>query len=76
MKGNGKPRTYTNEQKSCQLAGSALEAERPGLAQFPVEEASAQVIGRYKLLKATAAENRAASFLPAGIGFADRTRAF
>src|SRR4051794_10434625 len=33
------------------LAGSALEGERPGIAALPVEEAPAQVIGRYKLLE-------------------------
>src|SRR6187399_2301115 len=33
------------------LAGSALEGERPGIAEFPVEEAPAQMIGRYKLLE-------------------------
>src|SRR5678816_4136586 len=33
------------------LAGSALEAERRGIAEFRVEEATAQTIGRYKLLE-------------------------
>src|SRR5436190_1174252 len=33
------------------LAGSALEEERPCLVEFPVEQAPAQVIGRYKLLE-------------------------
>jgi tetratricopeptide (TPR) repeat protein/tRNA A-37 threonylcarbamoyl transferase component Bud32 len=33
------------------LAGSALEAERRGIAEFRVEEAPAQTIGRYKLLE-------------------------
>jgi serine/threonine protein kinase/tetratricopeptide (TPR) repeat protein len=32
------------------LSGPALEGERPG-AEFPVEEAPAQMIGRYKLLE-------------------------
>src|SRR5262245_13507199 len=33
------------------LVGPALEAERPGIAEFPVGEAPAQIIGRYKLLE-------------------------
>src|SRR5688572_31079766 len=33
------------------LSGPALDGARPGLAEFPVEEAPAQVIGRYKLLE-------------------------
>jgi serine/threonine protein kinase len=33
------------------LAGPALDGERPGIAEFPVEEAPAQMIGRYKLLE-------------------------
>src|SRR6476659_600855 len=33
------------------LAGSALEAERRGIVESPVEEAPAQTIGRYKLLE-------------------------
>src|SRR4029434_7115235 len=33
------------------LAGSPLDADRPGIAEFPVEEAPAQMIGRYKLLE-------------------------
>src|SRR5687768_12913255 len=33
------------------LAGPALDGERPGLGQSPVEEAAAQMIGRYKLLE-------------------------
>src|SRR6185369_9077293 len=33
------------------LAGSALEGERPGIAEVPVKEAPAQMIGRYKLLE-------------------------
>ena len=33
------------------LAGPALEGERPGIVESPVEEAPAQMIGRYKLLE-------------------------
>src|SRR4030095_2534632 len=33
------------------LAGPAVEGERPGIAEFPIEEAPAQMIGRYKLLE-------------------------
>src|SRR4030095_14320701 len=33
------------------LAGSPLDGDRPGIAEFPVEEAPAQMIGRYKLLE-------------------------
>jgi serine/threonine protein kinase/WD40 repeat protein len=33
------------------LSGPALDGERPGIAEFPVEEAPAQMIGRYKLLE-------------------------
>ena len=33
------------------LAGPALDGERPGIAEFPVVEAPAQMIGRYKLLE-------------------------
>src|SRR5690348_9327377 len=33
------------------LSGSAVEGERPVIAEFPVEQASAQMIGRYKLLE-------------------------
>src|SRR5678816_4190887 len=33
------------------LAGSALDGQRPGIAEFPVEEAPAQMLGRYKLLE-------------------------
>src|SRR6185503_16836701 len=33
------------------LAGPALDGERPGIAEFPVEQAPAQMIGRYKLLE-------------------------
>src|SRR5262245_16274550 len=33
------------------LAGSALDGQRPGIGEFPIEEAPAQMIGRYKLLE-------------------------
>jgi hypothetical protein len=33
------------------LAGFALGGERPGIAEFPVEQAPAQMIDRYKLLE-------------------------
>jgi eukaryotic-like serine/threonine-protein kinase len=33
------------------LAGPAVEEERPGIAEVPVEETPAQMIGRYKLLE-------------------------
>src|SRR3954470_6681059 len=33
------------------LAGSALEQERPGIAEAPASEAPAQMIGSYKLLE-------------------------
>src|SRR5262245_9565330 len=33
------------------LSGPALDGERPGIVEFPVEEAPAQMIGRYKLLE-------------------------
>src|SRR4051812_3528743 len=33
------------------LGGPALDGERPGIAEFPVAEAPAQMIGRYKLLE-------------------------
>src|SRR2546426_983833 len=33
------------------LAGTALEGERTAVAEFPAEEAPAQMIGRYKLLE-------------------------
>ena len=33
------------------LSGSALDTERRGIAEFPVEQAPAQMIGRYKLLE-------------------------
>ena len=33
------------------LSGPALEGERPGMAEVPVKEAPAQMIGRYKLLE-------------------------
>ena len=33
------------------LAGPALEGERPGIVEPPVEESPAQIIGRYKLLE-------------------------
>src|SRR5262245_23087837 len=33
------------------LAGSALEGERPGMSEFPVEEVPARMIGRYQLLE-------------------------
>ena len=33
------------------LWGPALDGERPGIAEFPVQEAPAQTIGRYKLLE-------------------------
>src|SRR5262245_33405854 len=33
------------------LSGPALEAERPGISEFPVEQGPAQMIGRYKLLE-------------------------
>jgi serine/threonine protein kinase/WD40 repeat protein len=33
------------------LAGSALEAERPGIAEAPIEEGPARMVGRYKLLE-------------------------
>src|SRR5437868_1584520 len=33
------------------LAGPALDGARPGVAELPVEEAPAQMIGRYKLLE-------------------------
>src|SRR5574342_1277567 len=33
------------------LAGPALDGERPGIVEAPVEEAPAQMIGRYKLLE-------------------------
>ena len=33
------------------LSGPALDGARPGIAEVPVEEAPAQMIGRYKLLE-------------------------
>src|SRR6185503_11400408 len=33
------------------LSGPAVEGERPGSAEFPVEEAPSQIIGRYKLVE-------------------------
>jgi serine/threonine protein kinase len=33
------------------LAGPALDGERPGIVESPVQEAPAQIIGRYKLLE-------------------------